>query len=148
MGLNFEKFANVGNQFVKQLSVELGHHGDTDRTGRVLKSVLHALRNQLTIEESMQVLAQLPMFLKAIYADGWTEKKKKKIKHLNEFLDSVWEEDGALADKDFKDKAETERACVIVFLVLRKYISEGEMDDIAAILPEELKSLIKPEFII
>lgn len=53
---------------------------------RIIRSVLHALRNRLSHQESFQLIAQLPMALKAVYVDGWKIKKEfQRISHLNEF---------------------------------------------------------------
>jgi uncharacterized protein (DUF2267 family) len=147
MALNFENYAIKGNQFMRELSEKLGFEDEPQRAARILKSVLHTLRDHLTIEESLQMLAQLPMFLKAIYVEGWSAKKKKKISHISEFLDEVWENDGKSARNDFGDGEETLADIVMVFLMLRNYVSEGEMNNIAAVLPKELKPLISLSFV-
>ena len=86
MALNFNKFAADGNEFIKLLARELGYPKDLKRASRVLRSVLHAFRNQLTIEESVQLIAQFPMFLKAVYVQNWTlHKKGRKPKNLKDF---------------------------------------------------------------
>jgi uncharacterized protein (DUF2267 family) len=48
MALDFNKFAKDGTKFIKELAKELGYPEDTARAGRVLRSILQALRNQLT----------------------------------------------------------------------------------------------------
>lgn len=146
MSLNFEKYAQTGTHFMKELSAELGYEEEPQKSARILKSVLHTLRDHLTLEESLQLLSQLPMFLKGIYVDGWTNHKKKKVKDLDEFIYEVWEKDGMTADIDFGDGQETLADAIIVFLLLRKYVSEGEMNDIVTILPKELKPLVNPSF--
>ncbi|HET6990025.1 MAG TPA: DUF2267 domain-containing protein, partial [Bacteroidia bacterium] len=127
MAFNFDKYANTGKQFMHELTEELGYANEPERAARVLKSVLHTLRDHLTIEESLQLLAQLPMFLKAVYVDGWSGKQHKKIKHLNDFLSEIHQHDGFPAADDFGDGKETLALTVMVFLMLRKYVSEGEM---------------------
>ncbi len=51
--MNFEKYAEKGNRFIKDLARELGCPDDKKKAGRVLKAVLKALRNRLSHEESM-----------------------------------------------------------------------------------------------
>ncbi len=144
MALNFDKFATKGNKFLKDLAKELGHPKDKAKAGRKLRAVLHAIRDQLPMEESLQLLAQLPMFLKAIYVENWNiHKKKKKIKHIKAFTDLIKQYDFKTADHDFISDEEVENAAVVIFLCLRKYISLGEMEDIKAVLPKELKFLTR-----
>lgn len=143
MALNFDKMANEGNQFIKELAGQLGYPEDTSRAGRVLRSILHALRDQLTPEESLQLLAQLPMFLKAVYVENWrSQEKKERIKSLEEFFDKIRSLDQPSAANDFASDDEIDRACSVVLMSLRKYVSLGELEDIKAILSKELKPLL------
>ena len=41
-----------------------------------LRTVLHALRDRLTLEEAVQLGAQLPMLVRGFYYEGWTLKKE------------------------------------------------------------------------
>ena len=144
MSLDFDKFAAKGNKFLKDLAKELGHPKDRAKAGRKLRAVLYATRDQLTMEESLQLLAQLPMFLKAIYVEQWKSgKRKNKIKHVEEFIDVIKQYDFKTASHDFTNDDEIENAAVVVFLCLRQYISLGEMEDIKAVLPKELKFLAR-----
>ena len=89
MALNFNKYATEGNTFLKEYTKEMNLGKDTEKAGRILAAILHSLRDIITIEESLQFIAQLPMFLKAVYVNGWTlrGKKKLKIKQMAEFID-------------------------------------------------------------
>lgn len=144
MAIDFNKFAAQGTRFMQDLAKELGYPEDTDRAGRVLRAVLHAFRNRLTTEESVQLLAQLPMFLKAVYVENWTlHKSKKRIKHLSEFYQEVRKQDNQAANYDFETDDAIDNALGVVFQSLRKYISLGEMEDIKSVLPKELKFIVK-----
>ena len=78
MSYHFNQYASEGNQFLKELAKALGNAENIAKAGRTLKSVLHLLRNQLTIEESLQLIAQFPMFLKAVYVSEWKPGNKGK----------------------------------------------------------------------
>ncbi len=56
MPLDFEKYAVKGNEFVRLVAEELLM--SKDKTGRIIRAVLHALRNRLSHKESFQLLAQ------------------------------------------------------------------------------------------
>ncbi len=71
MAINFEKFAQEGNEFLSRLATSLGHPEEKGRTGIIMRSVMHTLRERITVGESLNLLSQLPMFLKGIYVDKW-----------------------------------------------------------------------------
>src|SRR5689334_6902602 len=100
--MNFEKHAAKGNEFIHRLAIRLGDGADRDRATRVLRCVLHVLRNRLSVEESFQLIAQLPMAIKAIYVDGWAPSHgHPKIKTIDEFAEAVRTEDGISVENDF-----------------------------------------------
>ncbi|MGB5820735.1 MAG: DUF2267 domain-containing protein [Saonia sp.] len=144
MAFNFNQYATEGNTFLKKYAKHLGLGKDTEKAGRILTSVLYALREIIPMEESLQFIAQLPMFLKAAYVNGWTIKKKKpKIKRMEEFIALVKEFDGAAAINDYGYEDDlAEKYINLTFIYLRKYVSLGEMEDIRDVLPKDLKSMV------
>ena len=72
MALNFNQFAIEANTFLKKYSKELELGDNTDQAGRILSSILHGLRETISPEESLQLIAQFPMFLNGVYVNGWT----------------------------------------------------------------------------
>ena len=147
MALNFNQFAAEANSFLKEYTSKLNIDGDIDKGGRILSSILHGLREVISTEESLQLIAQFPMFLKAVYVNGWSGHQKQRIKTMVEFIDLIHRFDGATATYDFGSDAETTKYIKITFLALRKYVSHGELNDIRTELPKELKSLIFEEFL-
>ena len=142
MSLDFKKYAAKGTEFVKLIAEDL--KVPREKAGRIIRAVFHALRNRLTHEESFQLMAQLPMVLKGVYVDGWWfEKDYTRISHVNDFLDEVREEDGGLAGYDFGNNARAKAAVAAVFKALYYFVSEGEMNDVIAVMPQELKEFIK-----
>lgn len=149
MSLDFEKFAREGAMFVHELSDELGHPGDFRRTGRILKAVLHTVRDYLPVHESVQLLAQLPPFLKAVYTDGWSLKRQHEhYRHADDFLRQIRLATGPLAHHDLPNNDAAALALGTVFRVLRRYISLGEFEDIRDSLPREIRSLVMPVMMI
>lgn len=144
MALNFNQYASEGNAFLKNYTKEMNLGDNTEKGGRILSSILHALRDIIPIEESLQLIAQFPMFLKAVYVNGWTIKKERpKIKKMADFIDLVRKHDGVSAISDFEYSDEVaEQYIDTTFILLRKYISLGEMEDIRDGLPKDLKSMI------
>ena len=142
MALNFNQFAAEANVFIKDYVKQMNLGSDNDKAGRILSAVLHALRDVISTEESLQLISQFPMFLKAVYVNGWTNHKSKKVKTMTEFIDLVRKYDGLTSIHDFGSDELAENYIVTTFIVLRRYISLGELEDIRTHLPKELKSMV------
>jgi uncharacterized protein (DUF2267 family) len=141
MALNYNQFAVEANTFLRKYTKELNLES-TDQAGRILSSILHGLRDVISIEESLQLIAQFPMFLKAVYVNGWTSHKKEKIKTLTDFIYVVRKYDGVTSIHDFGSDELAEKYIDLTFIVLRKYISLGELEDLRSELPKDLKSMV------
>ena len=143
MALNFNQFAAEGNTFMKEYAKELGLTSDHDKAGRILTVILHGLREMISTEESLQFIAQLPMFLKAVYVNGWALKsKKEKIKNMDDFIDLLRSISGKTSTIDFDSEKIAEEDIYSTFSMLRKYVSSGQMDDMIGQLPKKLKKLL------
>jgi uncharacterized protein (DUF2267 family) len=143
MSLNFNKYATEGNTFLKEYAKELEISEDPEKAGRVLSAILHGLRSIISIEESLQFMAQLPMFLKAVYVNGWNIKmKKNRVKDMEGFIELIKSFSGKTASYDFESDDIAEDYIYATFFILRKYVSSGEMEDIRDELPKKLKGLI------
>ncbi len=137
---NFEKYAAKGNEFLNKLAVRLGNVENRDRTGRVLRSVLRALRNRLSMEESLQLLSQLPMAIKSVYVDGWKiHHDFVRIKTIEDFAQEVMKEDGLSAWRDFSSIGEATDAIEAVMKTLADYVTAGELHDVIDLMPKEIK---------
>ena len=143
MSVNFEKYATKGNEVLYHLDRELGSRG-IEHAGRVLRSVLHALRNRITPQESVQFMSQLPMALKALYVDGWKMSTlHKSVRNIDELADEVIMESGRTAWRDFSNKAEVLLAIRAVMKVLSAFVAPGEFSDLASILPAGLRTEVR-----
>lgn len=142
MAINFDKYAQEGNLFLKNLAEELGHPEERGRTSIVLRAVLHTLRDRLTVSESLHLLSQLPMFLKAVYVDNWKySEKPESYTSIRDFTDAVEKHQAQYGEQEFNWNKSTEEIVKIVFKKLGAYISEGEFQDIKAQMPKGLVEL-------
>lgn len=142
MILDFNKYAVKGNEFLGHLENNLGTH-DRGHAGRILRSTLRVLRNHLTFDESLQLLAQLPMAIKAIYVDGWSRGAHKRIHTVDDLLIEVLQEEGNTAWRDFNSKEEIIACIRTVIDTMRIYVSADEMDQAIATLPVKLRELFE-----
>ncbi len=141
MSINFEKYAAKGNEFLNRVAMRLGNPDNKEQAGRMLRCVLRALRNRITTEESLQLMAQLPMAIKSLYVDGWTPTKyHPKIKSMDEFAEEVMKEDGFPAWRDFPTLADAMKAIEAVIKTIADYVSAGELHDLIDVLPQDMQS--------
>jgi uncharacterized protein (DUF2267 family) len=104
---------------------------------QAMRSVLHSLRDLLTVEESADLSAQLPMLIRGMYYDGWNPSKQPvKIRDRDEFIDYVSDHLGQLLNV-----IPPTEAVEAVFRVLQRRITPGEIEDIQRIFPTELRDL-------
>lgn len=122
--------------WLNDIMSELDWHEHPHKAYLALRTVLHALRDRLTIEEAVQLGAQLPMLVRGFYYEGWTLKgKPRKERHKEDFLAHIKEE--------FKDDftCEPESIARAVFKTLARHTSEGEIDEVQHSLPKALQEL-------
>jgi uncharacterized protein (DUF2267 family) len=144
MSIHFDKFASDGNAFIKDLCMRFNYPDRRKQASIIIKAVLHTLRDSITIQESLDVLAQLPMFLKAVYVENWKYREKpKRHRTIEDFTRAVEEEQRAYGETRFDWHISTEEIVRTVFDALGKYVSEGEFEDIAAELPGPVKDLVQ-----
>ena len=138
MILDFEKYAMKGNEFLHQLESNLGNE-DRAHASRILKSTIRVLRNHLSIEESLQVIAQLPMAIKAVYVEGWTIKDHYRITTTEDFIIEIIEAEGRSAWRDFSSPDEIIDSVRAVIDTMRSYVSEEEMTQALNTLPQKVR---------
>lgn len=145
MALRFDDYAAKGKSFVAEVAREL-HTDDMDRAGRMLRCVLRALRNRLTVEESFQFLSQLPMAIKGVYVDGWKVRMDpSRIKHIEDFRTEVKKEDDFAAIKDFFHDGAVDEAIKAVFKVLSRHVTPAEIHHVISALPAEIRYELEGE---
>ena len=129
---------------MKEYSKALNLEDRPEQAGRIFASIMYAMRDIIPPEESIQLIAQFPMFLKGVYVNGWSMKKDKpRVKRMADLVELVKKYDYPAADSDFEYNDElVERYIDTTFIFLRKYVSAGELNDIRSGLPKELKSII------
>jgi uncharacterized protein (DUF2267 family) len=82
----FDATLQKTNIWLKDIMQELGGE-DRHKAYVSLRTTLHALRDRLTLEETAQFGAQLPMLIRGLYYEGWTPTgKPDKVRHKADFL--------------------------------------------------------------
>lgn len=131
-----ERSAEQAHVWINDVAERFGSE-DAQTGYRILRAFLHALRDRITVEESAQLAAQLPVLVRGIYYEGWRPSTTPQRYHDREtFLRRIADE-ALLAGATEASYAVTAAAAV-----LRRHVSEGEIEDVLAILPPELRQLL------
>ena len=109
---------------------------DKSRAYRLLKAVLHGLRDWMEVDEFANLAAQLPGLLRGAYYEQWrpaTTPVKKRNRQA--FLDHV--------EREFQRDPlwNTAESVTAVFQLLSEKITAGEIDDVRHALPEDIREM-------
>lgn len=122
--------------WLNDIMTELDWQEHPHKAYLALRTVLHALRDRLTVEEAVQLGAQLPMLVRGFYYEGWTLKgKPRKERHKEDFLAHI--KDAFKNDVTIRP----ESVARAVFIVLDRFTSDGEIEDVKHSLPKALQEL-------
>ena len=131
---SFQNTLQVTHEWLNELNGQLGRD-DSQQAYRILRAVLMALRDRLTVEEATDFGAQLPMLVRGFYYEGWNPSKNPSGERNREtFLKRVAEN---LAPVD----GDPEQITRAVFRVVQNRVTAGEVKDIRSNLPTDVKSL-------
>lgn len=139
--MNFEQYAPDANKFVREVATELGNAEDTEQAYRVMKAVLHTVRDILSPEESMHLVAQLPLIMKGVYVEGWHITQKDRIRSMQEFLARLREKDERSSGRDFGNDETATHHIKCVLNVLKRHVATGQIQDMIDQFPMELAGL-------
>lgn len=101
----------------------------------VLRAVLHPVRDRLSVEEAVDLSSQLPLLVRGIYFEGWQPAQvPQKIHSKQEFLERV-------TVRLLPHRIPPERAVRDVLALLAHHCDPGEISDVIAQMPKELREL-------
>jgi uncharacterized protein (DUF2267 family) len=126
---------HVTHAWISELDERLGWD-NRRRSYRLLRAVLHALRDWLQVNEAVDLGAQLPTLLRGIYYEQWRPSETPtKPRRLADFLGRI--------ENEFKRDPliVPEEAVGIAFGFLSSKISAGEIADVRHALPADIRAL-------
>jgi len=120
------------NDVAEELATEDGQHAY-----RVLRAFLHALRDHLTVDEAAALAAQLPIFIRGVFYEGWDPSRTPEhARDVDSFLQRIVSEGGLAGE------TEASFAATAASRVLRRHVSTGEGDSVLHALPRHLRGLL------
>lgn len=133
----FDTTVDKTNRMLREIEEACGwSHERRNQSYGALRAVLHTLRDRLTVQESAQLAAQLPMLVRGMYYDGWDPGAVPKKMKREEFLARV------RAEVPYELPGGPEALVHAVLEVLERHTSPGEWRGIRAGLPKDLVSLL------
>jgi uncharacterized protein (DUF2267 family) len=132
-----ERSVHKTNEWVTDMAEELGTE-DRAEAWRLLRAYLHALRDRLTVDEAAQLTAQFPHMIRGVFYEGFDPSRQpEKIRDRETFL-------ARLAERaQLGDPGEAAGTAVAGTAVLRRHVSEGEIDDVLSQLPAEIRETLE-----
>ena len=123
------------NETADELGTDDGH-----QAYRVLRSFLHAVRDHLSVDEAAQLSAQLPIFVRGVFYEGWDPSRTPEhARDVESFLTRI------AAEAQLAGETEASFAATAASRVLRRHVSAGEGDNVLNALPQHLRELLGAE---
>ena len=130
----FDRTLETTHVWLNEICNDLGP--DKQVAWKVLSTVLHKLRDRLTINLAAHLGAQLPLLIRGVYYDQFEPgKMPSEFRSREEFIAEVAE---WLSDTRPVDPDEAVRS---VFRVLSRHISEGQVNKVRDSLPKGLRQM-------
>lgn len=130
-----EHTIQLTNEWVHQID-ELMPWDDSNKSFRLLRAVLHTVRDMLGVEEAAQLSAQLPLFIRGVYFEGWNPSvTPSPLREKPDFVARIVESFAP----DMLDDPETLISHVLS--VLNTRVSGGEMRDVREAMRKSVRDI-------
>jgi len=140
--MNFEEYASEGNRIIHEVALELGT--DRNRAARILRVVLHAIRDRIPPDDAIEFAQGLPMALKGVFIDGYDISKTPiRIRSREKFIDFIYSKGEPTSAVDFPDRNAVAHALQGVFTVLQPNMDFGQVQQIKNLMNTDLVDLIE-----
>ena len=125
--------------WINDVAEELGTE-DSHEAYRVLRAFLHALRDHLSVDETAQLAAQLPIFVRGVFYEGWDPSRTpERARDVDSFLTKI------ATEARLASETQASFAAAAAYRVLQRQISPGEAASVLHELPEHLRDLLGTE---
>jgi uncharacterized protein (DUF2267 family) len=130
-----DQSVEAANIWINQVDAHVGWD-HKQRAYRLLRAVLHVLRDHLGVEEAAQFAAQMPTLIRGIYYEGWNPSRAPvKMRSVADVA--------ARLQRDFETDPldDVAQAVAAVVAVLRAHVSAGEMEDVERAFTMDVRRL-------
>lgn len=135
----FDTTLQKTHAWLKDIMVELGTE-DQHLAYFALRATLHALRDRLRPEDAVHLAAQLPMLIRGFFYDGWRPfatptHERTKLAFLQHVEQELRPTAPGASDLDVEELVRA------VFKACSMHVTEGELNHLQSVLPDELRAL-------
>lgn len=123
------------NVWINEVDYRTGW-GNKQRAYRLMRQVMHVIRDHLSVDEVAQLGAQLPLLVRGIYYEGWNPSKTPvPVRSAEVFIEMVQE--GFRTDP----MDDAKEAIGAVIDLLDGHVSEGEMEAVKGTFNKKIRVL-------
>lgn len=134
-----DRSAEKAHVWINDVAEELGSE-DPHRAYGVLRAFLHGLRDHLSVDEAAQLAAQLPIFVRGVFYEGWDPSGvPAHARDVDHFLRRI------AAEARLAGETEASSAATAAYRVMSHHISAGEARSVLHELPQHLRDLLGSE---
>lgn len=130
----FDRTLETTHVWLKEIMADLGP--DKQVAWKALSTVLHKLRDRLSINLAAHLGAQLPLLIRGVYYDQFEPAKMpSECRNRDDFVDevAVWLSDTRPVDPELAIRS--------VFKVLSRHVSQGQIAHVKQSLSKGLRQL-------
>lgn len=130
-----DESVHQANVWINEVNERTGWD-NKQRAYRLLRAVLHAIRDHLSPDTAAQLAAQMPIFVRGVYYEGWDPSRTPvRERSRSGFIERIQ------ADFESDPMGDAEAAIGAVLDLLDHRISEGEMENLRRSFSRDIRGL-------
>lgn len=140
--MNYSDQEEQSIRFFNEVKNNLGARS-TKKIVRLVRTVLAQLRRTLSHEQATVLIKSLPSLFQLLFVTNWKyEESQTQVKHLDELVENVYEEDKKSHDSVFTSEIDTLNSVILVLTKLDKFFGLLGLNVLKYSLTQELKQAV------
>lgn len=140
--INYSDQEEQSIRFFNEVKNNLGARS-TKKIVRLVRTVLAQLRRTLSHEQATVLIKSLPSLFQLLFVTNWKyEESQTQVKHLDELVENVYEEDKKSHDSVFTSEIDTLNSVILVLTKLDKFFGLLGLNVLKYSLTQELKQAV------
>ena len=137
--INYSEQEELSIRFFREIKSNLGFTS-TKKIVKLVRAVFLQLRRSLSHEQSAVIIKNLPSLFQLLFVTNWKyEETDTSIKHLDELVDNIYQEDKKSEDSLFTSEIDTLNTVILVLSKLDKFFGILGLNVLRYSLTQELK---------
>ncbi|MDJ1469084.1 DUF2267 domain-containing protein [Cytophagaceae bacterium DM2B3-1] len=125
------------------LTRDLHWERDPEKGVRILRTVLHSLRDLLKLDDAIAILMLLPHPMKALFIENWNTADLPSVPpEMCNFVDLIRKKAGKLAFFDFATPADTEKSIEHIFCYIQEKLDIDQVRELQRYLPAMVRPFL------